>query len=120
LAIEARLDLHGLTQHEAHDHLGGFIRRAVAAGQRNVLVITGKGFKAPYNQKGGEVGVLRQAVPRWLNEPDLRRHVVALRHAQPRDGGEGALYILLRRARATPADKTAAPPKRLKRNRRKS
>lgn len=108
LAIEGRLDLHGMTQGEAHDRLAGFIRRAVAAGKRNVLVITGKGFKA-----SGETGVLRQAVPRWLNEPGLRPHVVALRQAQPKDGGEGALYVLLRRERETPVGKIPTPPKRL-------
>lgn len=112
LAIEGRLDLHGMTQGEAHDRLAGFIRRAVAAGKRNVLVITGKGFKA-----SGETGVLRQAVPRWLNEPGLRSHVVALRHAQPKDGGEGALYVLLRRERETPLGKIPTPPKRLARRR---
>ena len=110
LAIEGRLDLHGMTQGEAHDRLAGFIRRAVAAGKRNVLVITGKGFKA-----SGETGVLRQAVPRWLNEPGLRPHVVALRQAQPKDGGEGALYILLRRERETPVGKIPTVPKRLAR-----
>lgn len=112
LAIEGRLDLHGMTQGEAHDRLAGFIRRAVAAGKRNVLVITGKGFKA-----SGETGVLRQAVPRWLNEPGLRPHVVALRHAQPKDGGEGALYVLLRRERETSPGKIPTPPKRLARRR---
>ena len=112
LAIEARLDLHGMTQGEAHDRLAGFIRRAVSAGKRNVLVITGKGFKA-----SGETGVLRQAVPRWLNEPGLRNYIVALRHAQPKDGGEGALYVLLRRERETPAGKTPTRPKRLARRR---
>lgn len=115
LAIEGRLDLHGMTQGEAHDRLAGFIRRAVAAGKRNVLVITGKGFKA-----SGETGVLRQAVPRWLNEPAMRPHVVALRHAQPKDGGEGALYVLLRRERETPVGKIPTPPKRLARRRKTS
>lgn len=108
LSIEGRLDLHGLTQDEAHSRLSGFIRRAVGAGKRNVLVITGKGFKA-----GGEIGVLRQAVPRWLNEPALRRHIVTLRHAQPKDGGEGALYVLLRRERTASADQDHNPAKRL-------
>lgn len=115
LDIEARLDLHGLTQDEAHARLGGFIRRSVAAGKRCVLVITGKGFKPT-----GETGVLRQSVPRWLNEPDMRRAIVALRSAQPKDGGEGALYVLLRRDRDTgPKGKDAPPPKRLSRSRRK-
>lgn len=116
LAIEARLDLHGLTQSEAHARLAGFIRRAVASGKRCVLVITGKGAKP-----GGETGVLRQAVPRWLNEPALRRDIVTLRHAQPKDGGTGALYVLLRRERDdAPTHKDALPPKRLARRRGRS
>lgn len=116
LAIEARLDLHGLTQDEAHAKLAGFVRRSAAAGKRCVLIITGKGFKPPYNKMGGETGVLRQAVPRWLNEPSMRRDIVALRHAQPKDGGEGALYVLLRRDRTAPsATKDAPAPKRLTR-----
>lgn len=110
LTIEGRLDLHGLTQDEAHSRLSGFIRRAVGAGKRNVLVITGKGFKA-----SGEIGVLRQSVPRWLNEPSLRRHIVTLRHAQPKDGGEGALYVLLRRERTAAAGQDHKPAKRLSR-----
>jgi DNA-nicking Smr family endonuclease len=110
LAIEARLDLHGLTQDEAHAKLAGFIRRSVAAGKRCVLIITGKGFKPT-----GETGVLRKAVPRWLNEASMRRDIVALRHAQPQDGGEGALYVLLRRDRAAPSTAKDARPKRLAR-----
>ncbi len=118
LAIEARLDLHGLTQDEAHARLAGFIRRSAVAGKRCVLIITGKGFKPPYNKIGGETGVLRKAVPRWLNEPSLRRDIVALRHAQPKDGGDGALYVLLRRERAaSPTAKDAPAPKRLTRKR---
>jgi DNA-nicking Smr family endonuclease len=116
LAIEARLDLHGLTQDEAHAKLAGFIRRSVGAGKRCVLIITGKGFKPT-----GETGVLRQAVPRWLNEPGMRRDIVALRHAQLKDGGEGALYVLLRRDRAVPSSAKDAPaPKRLTRKRKRA
>ena len=92
LAIEARLDLHGLTQDEAHRVLGGFVGGSRAAGLRCVLVITGRGAV------GG--GILRQAVPRWLDEPGLRRHLLAIAPAQPRDGGAGALYLLLRRSEA--------------------
>jgi DNA-nicking Smr family endonuclease len=95
LPIEARLDLHGLTQEEAHRDLTRFIATSDAAGKRLVLVITGKG------RPGSEgMGVLRQAVPRWLNEPSLRGRILALTPAQPRDGGAGALYVLLRRKRA--------------------
>jgi len=95
--VEARLDLHGMTQDEAHRALGGFIRAARADGKRCVLVITGRG--AP---KGldGRAGVLRAAVPRWLDEPEFRPHLLAIASAQPRDGGAGALYVMLRRTRA--------------------
>jgi len=92
--IEARLDLHGLTQAEAHRELGGFIRSARAGGKRCVLVITGRGgAKGP----GGGAGVLRAAVPHWLAESELRPHILAIATAQPRDGGAGALYVMLRR-----------------------
>ena len=87
LAIEARLDLHGLTQAEAHRALDDFVARAQADGKRCVLVITGKS------------GVLREAVPRWLHETPSRGHLLGFTPARPRDGGAGALYLLLRRRR---------------------
>ena len=89
LPIEARVDLHGLTQREAHQVLASFLEGARAERRRAVLVITGKG-------EGGQ-GVLREAVPRWLNEAAIRPLILAFTHAQPKDGGTGALYILLRR-----------------------
>jgi DNA-nicking Smr family endonuclease len=92
LRVEARLDLHGMTQDEAHRALDGFLARAQDQGKRCVLVITGKG--------GGERGgVLRAAVPRWLGEAPNRGRVLATAPAQPKDGGAGALYLLLRRQR---------------------
>ncbi|MBI3113456.1 MAG: Smr/MutS family protein [Rhodospirillales bacterium] len=90
--IQGVIDLHGLTQVEAHRALVGFLEGAQAAGKRAVLVITGKGL-SPGS------GVLRAAVPRWLNEPALRSMIRAFSHAAPKDGGEGALYVLLRRKR---------------------
>jgi DNA-nicking Smr family endonuclease len=87
--IEARLDLHGMTQDEAHRALNGFVVRSRAIGRRVVLVITGHGRFSG--------GVLKAAVPRWLNEPGLRRHVLAITPARPHDGGTGALYLLLRK-----------------------
>ncbi|MBI2978585.1 MAG: Smr/MutS family protein [Rhodospirillales bacterium] len=90
--IQRVMDLHGLTQAEAHRALVGFLESAQAAGKRAVLVITGKGL-TPGS------GVLRAAVPRWLNEPALRSMIRAFSHAAPKDGGEGALYVLLRRKR---------------------
>jgi len=92
--VEARLDLHGMTQDEAHRALLGFIRAARAGGNRCVLIITGRG------RIGG--GVLRSAVPRWLDEPAFRPHLLVIATAQPRDGGGGALYVMLRRNATIP------------------
>ncbi len=97
IRVEARLDLHGKTQDEAHAALGRFIRECRMAGRRCVMVITGKGSVA-----SGQGGVLRRMTPRWLNEPALRRHIVAVTTAPESAGGRGALHVLLKR-RAGPA-----------------
>jgi DNA-nicking Smr family endonuclease len=89
LAIDARLDLHGLTQSEAHAALERFLAGSAALGRRCVLVITGKGLG------DGQRGVLRQAVPRWLNEAPNRARLLAVMPAQPKHGGAGARYVLL-------------------------
>ena len=96
--IEGRLDLHGMTQAEAHRAIAGFIHQSRDAGRRCVLVITGRGF-GPTGP-----GILKLAVPRWLEEAGLRRHILAVAPAQPRDGGAGALYLLLRRHRRDRSD----------------
>lgn len=93
IAIEAGIDLHGHTQEEAHRALQAFISAQAGGGRRCVRVVTGKGAF----REGG--GVLKTAVPRWLNEPPLREMVLAFSHARRDDGGEGALYVLLRRKR---------------------
>lgn len=87
--IEARIDLHGMTQNEAYQALGAFLHDCWFDGLRSVLVITGKGV--------GGGGVLRAAVPRWLNENNNRQMVRAFSFAVPKDGGEGALYVMLKR-----------------------
>jgi DNA-nicking Smr family endonuclease len=101
--VEARLDLHGMTQDAAHSALTRFISAAAAQGLRCVLVITGKGWRrlaeAPEGGSSAEIGILRNAVPRWLNEQPTRAHILAFATAQQRDGGGGALYVLLRRQR---------------------
>jgi len=94
IAIEATLDLHGMTQAAAHGALERFLADGVAAGRRAVLVVTGRGGRG--SEPGG---VLRTAVPRWLNEPAFRGHVLAFATARPEHGGGGALYLLLKRAR---------------------
>jgi DNA-nicking Smr family endonuclease len=91
-AIDARLDLHGLTQSEAHSVLLHFLRNANARDARLVLVITGKG-------RGAEPGVLRRQVPQWLGLPEFRAFVVGFEDAHIAHGGEGALYVRVRRAR---------------------
>lgn len=95
LAIDGRIDLHGKTRAEAQDALAGFVARSHRQGRRTVLVITGKGGA------GDRVGVLRAEVPRWLNEPPIREKVLAFHPARPKDGGAGALYVLLKRHRKT-------------------
>lgn len=95
MPIDATLDLHGHTQNSARTALAGFLKAHRAAGRRCVLVVTGKGLKDDWS-----VGALRQALPGWLNAPDLRRLILAYCHAQPHHGGSGAVYILLKRGRA--------------------
>ena len=97
--IDARLDLHGLTQHEAHDTLLRFLRSASARDARLVLVITGKGKLSGKRDVGGdrERGVLRRQVPQWLSLPEFRAYVVGFEDAAIAHGGEGALYVRVRR-----------------------
>jgi DNA-nicking Smr family endonuclease len=96
--IEARIDPHGMTQDDAHRMLGDFIARSARAGLRCVLVITGKGLRRLDDERSGsEIGILRNAAPRWLNEAPNRARILAFAAAQPRHGGGGALYVLLRR-----------------------
>lgn len=93
-AIDGRLDLHGLTQGEAHAALLRFLRTAGSRGARMVLVITGKGGR------GDGRGVLKRQVPQWLSLPEFRAFVVGFEEAHIAHGGEGALYIKIRRRRA--------------------
>lgn len=97
--IEARIDLHGMRQHEAHGALRRFLLSCYARGQRWVLVITGKGARRAREEDGfmaTEGGVLRKNVPMWLAEPELRAVVVSFTTAAIPHGGDGALYIQLR------------------------
>lgn len=93
---DATLDLHGMTQAEAHARLMGFLRRAQASGSSLVLVITGRGRTGD----GDGRGVLRRIVPLWLGLPELRSVVLGFAEAGPRQGGAGAIYVRLRRKRA--------------------
>jgi DNA-nicking Smr family endonuclease len=101
--IEARLDLHGMTQMQAHGALLRFLRRAQSDGAKIVLVVTGKGLSSRLrggdHDGEGERGVLRRQVPMWLALPEFRLLVVGFDDAHVGHGGEGALYVRLRRAR---------------------
>jgi len=94
--IDARLDLHGMTQIRAHHALLGFLQRAHSGGMTFVLVITGKGKVGSAEH---ERGVLRRQVPHWLSQPEFRALVVGFEEAHVGHGGEGALYVRVRRAR---------------------
>jgi DNA-nicking Smr family endonuclease len=94
--IDARLDLHGMTQTRAHRALANFLHHAQANGMTFVLVITGKGRTVgPESERG----VLRRQVPHWLGLPEFRSFVVGFEEAHIGHGGEGALYVRVRRAR---------------------
>ena len=93
MPIDGVLDLHGHRQHEAEESLIRFLASAQAAGKRCILVITGKG------QIGGERGVLRRKLGEWLNQSPNRTRVLAFAQAQPKHGGAGAFYVLLKRRR---------------------
>ena len=98
-SVDARIDLHGMRQREAHGSLRAFLAKAQSRGHKHVLVITGKGGRT--EQDGSyERGVLNREVPRWLSEPEFRQWVVSFTTASKRHGGEGALYVRLRRLKS--------------------
>jgi DNA-nicking Smr family endonuclease len=104
IEVEARIDLHGLRQRDAHARLRAFLLEAHADGLKTVLVITGKGGEEPADRLGDlagerQRGVLRRNVPHWLGEPELRAIVLSFTQASVRHGGAGALYVQLRKGR---------------------
>jgi DNA-nicking Smr family endonuclease len=96
-AIDGRLDLHGFTQAEAHGALLRFLASRQARGARVVLVITGKG--ARNGDPFAERGVLKRMVPLWLRLPEFGPLVIGFETAAIGHGGEGALYVTLRKSR---------------------
>lgn len=100
LVPEARIDLHGMTLDQAHPALIRFILRSQSEGKRLVLVITGKG-KSPdtFDPTPQHRGILRRQVPHWLEIPPLTQAVLQVTPAHIRHGGEGALYVYLRKGR---------------------
>ena len=104
VAIDARLDLHGMRQRDARTELHAFLRAAQARALKTVLVITGKGDTAAERDHLAAAfgkpqrGVLRRSVPQWLEEPELRSVVLSYTSAGTRHGGDGALYVQLRKS----------------------
>ncbi|MEH0074283.1 Smr/MutS family protein [Pannonibacter sp. Pt2] len=107
-SFDARIDLHGMTQHEAHDQLRGFLHVAYQRGHVIVLVITGKGGRGMNGSSSAghgtpymdERGILRRVVPQWLAMADLRHIVLGFEEAHLTHGGSGALYVRLRKRKA--------------------
>jgi len=97
--IDGVLDLHGMTQSAAHDALNRFLHRKQREGASLVVVITGKGAGGSAFDPDRERGVLRRMAPHWLRMPDLRPLVLGFEAAAAHHGGDGALYVRLRRAR---------------------
>lgn len=100
--IDARLDLHGMRQSDAHAALRHFLARCQADGLRHVLIITGKGISpepGAYRDfwTSEQRGVLRRLVPHWLSDPSMRQHVVSFTESHLRHGGSGALYVTIRK-----------------------
>ena len=93
MEIDAKLDLHGMTQDQAHSALADFISHCHSMGHRCVIVVTGKGSRS------AETGILKQRVPQWLNQPPCRGCILSFSYARPNHGGDGALYVLLKRKR---------------------
>ena len=110
LAPDRSLDLHGYGRDQAYDILSRAIEDASLAGQRVLLVVTGKGAR----DADGETrrGVIRASLPHWLETPALRPYVAALRPAHPRHGGSGAFYVLLRRRSSASSRSLRATPQR--------
>jgi DNA-nicking Smr family endonuclease len=88
--IEAKIDLHGFGRFQAQDALTAFLMGAQARGFRSVLVVTGQG------RRGG-TGVIRASVHEWLQSPALRGVVSGFAPAARHHGGDGALYVTIRR-----------------------
>jgi DNA-nicking Smr family endonuclease len=91
MPIEGKLDMHGMTQNEAFPALLDFINRSFHSEKRCLIVVTGKGFMSKNR------GILKQSLPIWINNEDIRPKILSFCQARPTDGGSGAFYIFLKR-----------------------
>jgi DNA-nicking Smr family endonuclease len=105
LPIDGTIDLHGMTLRQAEDRLNSYVAGALALGSRVILVVTGKGALPPepherdYMPERPRPGAIRAQLPGWLERGPHAGHILAVQPAQPRHGGGGAFYVLLRRRR---------------------
>ncbi len=97
--IEATLDLHGCTEDNAYELVFDFVKKAYIQDKRAILIITGKGYHKEEDDIFVSKGILKERVPQWLNSLELRPLILSYMHPSAKNGGEGALYILLRRKR---------------------
>jgi DNA-nicking Smr family endonuclease len=89
--IDATLDLHGKTQDQAFALINHYITNAYNMGNRCILIITGKGHNG--------LGILREQLPKWLNNSHLKDYILTISHANQKHGGTGSFYVLLRKNR---------------------
>lgn len=96
--IEAKLDLHGLTEDKAFTEVNNFVTQCYNKGKRCIIIITGKGLTV---REDDDIftpkGILKKQVPQWLNMPQIRAMILTYKNPSEKLGGSGALYILLRR-----------------------
>ena len=97
--IDARLDLHGQTEKQAFLAVESFIRNSYVNRHRCVLIITGKGIRKDDDPWYESKGIIKEALPSWLNHPDIRPFILSMAYAKQEDGGSGAMYVLLKRQR---------------------
>lgn len=97
--VEGVLDLHGYNEDQAFKAVHQFITQSYLAGKRCVIIVTGKGLPHPDEDIFAPKGVLKDRVPQWLQSEELRQVILSYIHPSARLGGQGALYILLRRQR---------------------
>lgn len=97
--IEKILDLHGDTEEQAFIKVNNFIKSSYNKGYRCVLIITGKGKNSTDVDLFSHKAILKNSVPKWLNSDDLRGYILSFKYALPKDGGDGALQVLLKRNR---------------------
>ncbi len=91
-STQAQVDLHGMTRDVAKDALDAFMQKSRTAGHRAVLIVTGRGLHSK-----DQVPVIKQGVQQWLTRGRAAKYVLAFCSARPKDGGTGAVYVLLRK-----------------------